>query len=130
MKLHIYSDEIELDNEPILIQQAFELLEKQSDQTKVEDNFIGFTMDDGVILQFIRETEKKWTIDIPLYDKSQYTGALTNQISHDLVFSITRDFFDSNSLLGTLMQSKKYDEVCEYMKTRYGIIFELDVNLQ
>ena len=129
MKLHIYSDGIELDNEPILLQQAFKLLEKQSDRSVVEDNFIGFTIDndENAIIQFIRYNENKWTVDIPTYAEINYKGALTNQISHDLVFSITRDFFDENSLLHKSIKIKNYEDVIEYIKTRYGIVFELEV---
>ncbi|OLS24453.1 MAG: hypothetical protein HeimC2_22590 [Candidatus Heimdallarchaeota archaeon LC_2] len=129
MKLHIYTDGMELENEPISLQQAFELLEKQSDHSMVEDNFIGFTIDndDKAIIQFIRFNEKKWTIDIPAYEEMRYIGALTNQVSHDLVFSITRDFFDTNSLFHKSIKLKKYENITEYMKTRYGVIFEFEV---
>lgn len=129
MKLHIYSDEFELEHEPISLQEAFELLEKQSDQTTVEDNFIGFTMDndDQIILQFIRNSVKKWTVDIPTYENKQYSGALTYQISQDLVFSLTRDFFDSNSVFHKSLKSKNYEGVIEYSKMRYGIVFEYNI---
>ncbi len=129
MKLHIYSDEFEMDNEPISLQEAFELLEKQSDQTTVEDNYIGFTMDndDQIILQFFRNSANKWAVDIPTYENKQYTGALTYQLSHDLVFSLTRDFFDASSLFHKSMQLKNYEGAIEYLKMRYGIVFKFNV---
>ncbi|MHA2276794.1 MAG: hypothetical protein ACXAC2_13560, partial [Candidatus Kariarchaeaceae archaeon] len=74
MKLHVYSEGIELEDYSVNLEDSFQLLENQSSKSEVEDNFIGFTLDDDdlSVIQFVRRTKEEWLLDIPTYENKQY----------------------------------------------------------
>lgn len=128
MKVHVYSNEIELEDYPITLGEAFELLEKQSTIDQVDDNFIGFTFDDNknAVIQFIRVTDKEWKIDIPTYKINEYQGALTSKLLNQSVFTITRDFFNDDSVFHKSISDNEYARVISHFKSMYGLILELE----
>jgi hypothetical protein len=130
MKLHIYSEGVEFEDYSINLKDSFQLLENQSTQHEVEDNFIGFTLDDDnqAMIQFIRVSEEKWVVDIPTYEDKKYIRSLSSIINHHLVFSITRDFFDETATIQQTIKEQDYDKLIECVKLRYGIVFDFEVS--
>lgn len=128
--MHAFSRGQDFVNEKVTIAEAFEFLNVQSTEIEYDDNFIGFSpeTDNTVILQFIRHNQESWTVDIPTYVENDYKGSLNTAMHKDLVFSLVRDFFDENNQLYANMLNHRYDEVNEYCKVRYGIIFDFEVN--
>lgn len=128
MKLHVFSNEIEFENLHISLNEAFELLEKQSSQESLEDNFIGFTFDDDeqAVIQFIRINDQEWILDIPTYVNSAFQGAINSPLLQRQVFSITQDFFHNGSTLHNAFSEKDFTKVISYLKSQYGLILKAE----
>ncbi|MHA2030394.1 MAG: hypothetical protein ACW99A_09375 [Candidatus Kariarchaeaceae archaeon] len=130
MKLHVYSEGIELEDYSVNLEDSFQLLENQSSKSEVEDNFIGFTLDDDdlSVIQFVRRTKEEWLLDIPTYENKQYVGSLSSLIGHHQVFSMTREFFNTDSTINKSIRDRDYDSVIEYSKKRFGISYKFEVS--
>ncbi|MCE7734627.1 MAG: hypothetical protein GPJ54_07115 [Candidatus Heimdallarchaeota archaeon] len=128
MKLHVFSAEIEFDNLRISLSEAFELLEKQSSQETVVDNFIGFTFDNNeqAVIQFVRINDQDWILDIPSFVNNVFQNAMSTSLAQQQVFSITRDFFQENSILHNAFSEQDFTKVINYLKKQYGLILQVE----
>lgn len=130
--MHAYSRGQDFVAEKVTLDDAFEFLHAQSTEAEYDENFIGFTSedDDKAMVQFIRHTDQDWTVDIPTFTgpNREYTGALNCKITKDLVHALTRDFFDYTNTFYNDIVKRDYDNVIEYCKVRYGIVFDLEVS--
>lgn len=130
MKLHVLSTEIEFENLRISLNEAFELLDKQSSQESLEDNFIGFTFDhdEQAVIQFVRINDQEWILDIPRYINNAFQDAMSTPLLHQQVFSVTQDFFHNDSNLHLAFFEKDFSKVISYLKSQYGLILKADTS--
>ena len=99
------------------------MLDSHSDSEVMEDNFIGFShpLNVEAIIQFVRKTDKEWVIDIPTYEDHEYSGSLSAEILHDIVFRIVMDFFDSNSKIQVHLADGEYSKIKQIFLSAYKV---------
>ena len=124
MLFHCYSHGQDISNTKISQHEAFSLIENQETTETDEDAFIGFTLEQSefAVLQFVRLSEIHWLIDLPTYSNSTYTGSLTTEISHSIVFVILNEFFNNTPFQEALINND-YEEIQTICKTRWKLVF-------
>ncbi len=94
MKYFTNSTEKSSEDKEISLDFAFKEIDKESTN---EGNFIGFTDDNGETIQFIREGEDNWLLDVPTPEKEyvalQDSGLTTEKVKEIVkLFSLNQNW--------------------------------------
>lgn len=125
MKIHLYSQGKDLANQKITFEEAMFFLENQDTIEQDQDNFIGFTASDhqDAVLQFVREEEDKWVIDIPVVKNDEYLGSYVSVGNHSIIISMVTNFFIKDANLRKAIVRQDYDLLEEECASRWSIAF-------
>jgi len=112
-----------MDNQPVSFEEAMFLVEHQDTYRQDKENFLGFTAPEhqDAVLQFIREEEDKWIVDIPVMNGNSYVGSYHTITTHSKTVAIITNFFIEESELRQGIVTRDYDRVEHEMATRWGL---------
>lgn len=106
----------------VTISDAIKLIDKQPTKKKYAENFLGFSIDvfSGIEIQYFRNEENEWEIEIPILKNNHYKHSLHAIIKTIEVIKITSDFLNEKRL-ASLIKDHNEDELISYFKESYNI---------
>ena len=123
IKAHVYSNGKTMENLPVTFMEAMELAEYQDSIPIEPENFLGFTAPENehAVLQFVREEDDKWVVDIPVVEDDEYKGSWITIADHSKTIAMITNFFmiDSNLRQGIVKQDYKLIE--DELASRWGL---------
>ncbi len=129
MQYYRYSRGIQIDHETLTIKEALELIRTQETALSNKENYLGFTYENNdATIQFVRKTMTEWIIDIPFYEKGEFTKAVDAEIPHSLVIDIVTRFFDPKDPLTKSLMDPNYSLFEQILLKDYGVkLSEVDL---
>jgi len=120
---HVYSNGKTMENQPVTFDEAMFLVEHQDTFYEDEENFLGFTSPkhQDAVIQFVREEEDKWVVDVPVVREDTYMGSYVTVASHSKVVTIITNFFMPESVLRQSIEKQAYELLIEEFGTRWGL---------
>lgn len=120
---HVYSNGKAMENQPVTFDEAMFLVEHQNTLAEEPENFLGFTAPDhdDAVLQFIREEEDKWIVDIPVMNGDDYTGSWMSIADHSKTVAMITNFFIEESNLRQGIVNQDYELVEKELGKRWGL---------
>lgn len=123
IKAHVYSNGKTMDDLEVSFEEAMYLVEHQDTLADEPENFLGFTSPEhqDAVIQFVREEENKWIVDIPVVKYDSYIGSYHTIATHSKVVAMITNFFIEESDLRQAIEKQDYELLEQEIAKRWGL---------
>lgn len=123
MRVNVSSGGKAMEDVPCTFDEAMYLVEHQDTFHKDKENYISFYTDQqpDSSIQFIREEEDRWIIDIPAFEDDEYIGSFNSIANHSQTVALVTHFYLKESVLRQSIIGQDYASLEKEMGKTWGL---------